>query len=233
MDIKDIIEDIKTKTNKYLGFVGSGQNRFDAITFTKIVQSVQDEFKVSNDETIREFFKNYYDFDIYTIDKKELEAKLKSYFQPYTTRDDKILLELEDIENYQLHVQIFKNEINKEYQRLNNSVFSFLRREKINRLKSYIDFLSMTDTELKNSSVRRARWCLDLIIGDFYIILLTFYYLMKISNEHSFVKTISLVLLNDIVSVIKDVKKYYPSDDRIFLEKFFLYEFEKIFDIKN
>jgi hypothetical protein len=228
-----ILEDIKGKTQKYLGFAEASKNRFDAMSFSKIVESVKIEFQESSDTTISEFFKTYHNFDIFNIEKREFEDKLKEVFAPYLSREQEVLNELEDISNYLLHIQIYKSELQKQFNSMRSSLFLFLNRKRIGYLKIQIDYLSMVELELKNASLRRARWGVDLIIGDFYIILLTFYYLIRVGKNKTFIKTVTFVQLSNIVSLIKDMKKFYLSEERIFLDKFFLYEFEKIFNLES
>lgn len=227
-----IIEDIKAKTKRYLGFAENSKNRFDVVSFNKIVDSVQDEFKEANDEIISEFFFTYYDFDVFNIEKRVFEEKMNKIFSQYLSREAIVLSELEDISTYLSHIQMYRADLQKDFHKIDGSFLSLFKQKQLSDLKIQLNYLAMVEVELKTASLRRARWGLDLIIGDFYIIILTFYYLIKVSKNRTFMRTTTLVLLSGIVHLVKDVKKFYSNEERIFLEKFFLYEFEKIYNLE-
>ncbi len=222
---------IEKEIEKYLGFQKNINNNFDANLFIKIANEVESETKNVTIEHIKKNL-NYY-FGIHLDDKDDIELKkeLESVFKPYMKIDEVVEKELQEIQNYLGYLEYYEETIIQELKTYNKILYRIFKNAKIKSLSANLKYIRLLKSQLNEALKRRLRWKMDMVIGDFYMILTFFASLAKYNevtpNIH--IKMFLVAKLTSFIHYLKETLYAYNSlEERKILNQHMIAEFDKI-----
>jgi uncharacterized membrane protein YheB (UPF0754 family) len=226
------MDNLDAQIVKFSGFSKSAQNRLSSEMFADIHDAITVEKETISLAKLREFFLNYFDFDPTALSNGELKQKLTAILSPYTERSSIIYDEMHEITTLKKQIANAIDECVFESFELQSAFFSFLHKKKIHALTERIQVLSPKIDTVNEALHRRARWSMDLIIGDYYILYMMFYYLYYYILEHDRedIRVFVTQNLNNLVQTVHDSVGYYNQEDAKVIHRFVVLEFDILKD---
>lgn len=178
------LQELSERARKYLQ-TGSDRSKFNV----ESLKSIENEIDVSvshiSKEEIEEFFDFYMEapFGEY-VSKKHSKEAIYSFLNPYLLKDSSVKRELQETKKIKKEVQQIREQDEKLLHKYENRLFGkYFYRDKISKLKDSIDYEAIILSKVNQAELRRKRWGVDMLIGDFYVIYRVCLYLLYTAKK--------------------------------------------------
>ncbi|MCV6608836.1 MAG: hypothetical protein OIF32_11540 [Campylobacterales bacterium] len=214
---------LSEKARKYLT-TGSSQSQFNIESLKTIENEIDINIDKISKEEIDEFFDIYLGHNFQSfLNPSKSEKLIYEFLSPYLLREKFVTKELTEVKSIKREVQREKNIQEEELEKINKKLFSrFFYKKKINEIKDNIDYINIILSQLQQAEVRRQRWGIDMLIGDFYVVYKTCLYILYYGKTQNilFLEQHITKAIEDLIITIENSIMNYPFKKRKDIKKY-------------
>jgi len=156
----------------------------DAAAIGLLQKSFRDEKEKISQTSAAAFLETYLGLKLESF-QEETAAKenLQKVLGPYLDPDGNVTRELEEIEALMKRARFYADQTAEELKVLRDNWKRIFRRQPIRKLTEELELLRLVHDELHQARIRRYRWSVDILIGDFYVVWLFLFILGWYAKE--------------------------------------------------